>query len=155
MPMQWGKVKVVPYLLGEFAYWGEDINHQSATRTFGQVGVRANLPMSRTDTEIQSTLFNVNGVSHKVNWTVDAYWADASEELTLFPRYDALDDDAQEHFRRRFFFDTFGGQTAANANSAGTPRASNSFKYDSCQTGHRAIGAWPQLGPTWFQLDPI
>ena len=84
MPMQWGKVKVVPYLLGEFAYWGEDINHQSATRTFGQVGVRDNLPMSRTDTEIQSTLFNVNGVSHKVNWTVDAYWADASEELTLF-----------------------------------------------------------------------
>lgn len=114
MPMQWGKVKVVPYLLGEFAYWGEDINHQSATRTFGQVGVRANLPMSRTDTEIQSTLFNVNGVSHKVNWTVDAYWADASEELTLFPRYDALDDDAQEHFRRRFFFDTFGGLAGQN-----------------------------------------
>ena len=70
--------------------------------------------MSRTDTEIQSTLFNVNGVSHKVNWTVDAYWADASEELTLFPRYDALDDDAQEHFRRRFFFDTFGGLAGQN-----------------------------------------
>ena len=114
MPMQWGAVKVVPYMLGEVAYWGEDINHQSATRTYGQLGLRANLPMTRTDPNIKSKLFNVNGVSHKINWTMDAYWADASEEMTMFPRYDALDDDAQEHFRRRFFFDTFGGLAGQN-----------------------------------------
>ncbi len=114
MPMQWGAVKVVPYMLGEVAYWGENINQQSATRTYGQLGIRANLPMTRTDSNIKSTLFNVNGVSHKINWTVDAYWADASEEMAMFPRYDALDDDAQEHFRRRFFFDTFGGLAGQN-----------------------------------------
>lgn len=114
MPIQWGVAKVVPYMLGEIAFWGEDINNQSATRTYGQLGIRANLPMTRTDPDIRSTLFNVHGVSHKINWTLDAYWADASEEMTMFPRYDALDDDAQEHFRRRFFFDTFGGLAGQN-----------------------------------------
>ena len=113
-PMQWGNVKVTPYLLGEAAYWGDDISHQSVTRTYGQVGIRSSLPMSRTDPNIKSKLFNVSGLAHKVNWMLDAYWADASENMDRFPRYDALDDDAQEHYRRRFFFDTFGGIAGQN-----------------------------------------
>jgi len=113
-PMQWGNFKVVPYVLGEAAYWGNDVTQDDVTRTYGQVGIRSNIPLTRIDRNIKSTLFNVNGLAHKINWTMDAYWADASENLERFPRYDALDDDAQEHFRRRFFFDTFGGLAGQN-----------------------------------------
>jgi hypothetical protein len=44
----------------------------------------------------------------------DIFVADASQNLERFPLYDQLDDDAQEHFRRRFFFNTFGGLPGGN-----------------------------------------
>ena len=44
-PVQLGFVKAVPYALGELGYWGEDLNGQPLSRAYGQVGVRADLPM--------------------------------------------------------------------------------------------------------------
>ena len=55
--------------------------------------------------------YNLNGIAHKVVWESEFLWADASDNLDQFPLYDPLDDDAQEHFRRRFAFDNFGGLT--------------------------------------------
>ena len=114
MPMKWNSIKVTPYLLGEAAYYGDDINGADMTRLLGQVGVRASLPMWQARPEIKSTLFNVNGLAHKVVWHADLYLADATEDMNQLPRYDALDDDSIEHFRRRFFFDTFGGSAGGN-----------------------------------------
>src|SRR5207247_2117684 len=51
------------------------------------------------------------GIAHKVVFDVDASVADSNRDLSLFPLYDQIDDDAQEHFRRRFAFNTFGGTT--------------------------------------------
>jgi hypothetical protein len=65
--------------------------------------------MWRADPTVQSTLLNLNGLAHKVSFDADLSWAEANQDLDRFPLYDPLDDDAQEHFRRRFFFDTFGG----------------------------------------------
>lgn len=107
-PMQVGPVKVIPYLLGDATYWQEDLTGNDLTRVYGQTGVRASLPMWRVDPSVQSTLWNVNGLAHKVNFEFDAFYADASQDLDELPLYDPLDDDAQEHFRRRFAFDTFG-----------------------------------------------
>lgn len=107
-PTQLGPVKMVPYLLGDATYWQQDLAGDSVTRLYGQVGVRASLPLWRVDPSIQSTLWNVNGLAHKVTFDVDAFWADSSQDLDRFALYDQLDDDAQEHFRRRFAFNTFG-----------------------------------------------
>lgn len=117
MPLSAGPVKVVPYVLGEVGYWANDINSNSVERAYGQVGVRANLPMWRVDHDIKSVLFNVNGLAHKVNWFADFYWADSNQDMDVLPRYDALDDDATEHFRRRHFFDTFGGTAGDNVHA--------------------------------------
>jgi len=117
-PLQLGPVKAVPYLLGEVAFYGEDVTGNDATRSYGQVGIRASLPMWQRRPNVRSKLLNVNGVAHKVIFDADLFWADASEDLTRFPRYDALDDDAIEHFRRRFFFDTFGGVAGTNIAAA-------------------------------------
>ena len=108
LPLEAGPVKVVPYVLGEAAYWGSDINDQELTRLYGQAGVRASLPLWRADPNIQSELFNLNGLTHKVVLETDAFFADASEDLTRLPRYDQIDDDSTEHFRRRMAVNTFG-----------------------------------------------
>lgn len=107
-PNQFGPVKVVPYLLGDASYWQQDLQGNDLTRVYGQAGIRASLPMWRVDPSIQSTLWNVNGLAHKVVFDMDAFYADASKNLDDLPLYDQLDDDSQEAFRRRFASNTFG-----------------------------------------------
>lgn len=107
-PTQLGPVKVVQYLLGDATYWQEDLTGNDLARVYGQVGIKASLPMWRVDPSVQSVLWNVNGLAHKVNFELEAFYADASQDLDELPLYDQLDDDSQEHFRRRFAFDTFG-----------------------------------------------
>ncbi|HUE72227.1 MAG TPA: organic solvent tolerance protein OstA [Pirellulaceae bacterium] len=108
LPLELGPVKVVPYLLGEAAYWGSDIHSQEVTRLFGQTGIRASLPLWTADPTIQSELLNVSGMAHKIVLDGEFLVADASEDLSRFPLYDQLDDDAQEAFRRRMVVNTFG-----------------------------------------------
>lgn len=109
MPIDLGPVKIVPYLLGEAAHWGNDVNGDPMTRLFGQAGVRASLPMWTADNGVQSELFNVNGLSHKVTWNAELLAADSNQSFEDLPLYDPLDDDSVEHFRRRLFFNTFNG----------------------------------------------
>jgi len=108
IPLEAGPFKIVPYALGEAAYWGSDIGDQEVTRLYGQAGVRASVPLWRADPNIRSELFNLNGLAHKVVLDADAFFADACEDLSRFPRYDQLDDDTTEHFRRRIPVNTFG-----------------------------------------------
>ncbi len=108
LPMQVGPVKVVPYLLGDATFWGEDRTGSSLFRGYGQTGIKASLPFWRVDPTIQSTLWNLNGLAHKVTVDMEASYADASQDIGDLPLYDQLDDDSQEDFRRRFAFDTFG-----------------------------------------------
>jgi hypothetical protein len=107
-------LKVVPYVLGEAAHWGEDLAANEVTRYYGQAGVRASLPVWRADPMVHSTLFNLNGLAHKITFDTEILYADAEENLDVFPLYDPLDDDATEAFRRRFFFNTFGGVAGGN-----------------------------------------
>ena len=109
LPVQLGAVKVVPYALGEVMHWGQDINGNRLTRLYGQAGVRSSLPMWFVDPTVRSVLWNLNGLAHKVVFEGEFLWADANENLEDLPLYDPLDDDAIEHFRRRFIDTTFGG----------------------------------------------
>lgn len=108
-PVDWGPSKIVPYVLGDVTFWGEDINGNSVSRLFGQAGVKWSMPMWRVDSTINSELFNLSGLAHKVVFETEFLWADANENLDRFPLYDPLDDNSVEHFRRRFIDDTFGG----------------------------------------------
>ena len=106
-PQQIGPAKVVPYVLGDATFWQEDLNGDDLLRAYGQIGVRASLPFWKVDPTIQSVLWNVNGLAHKVTFDIDAFYADASQDLEDLALYDQLDDDSQEAFRRRFAFNTF------------------------------------------------
>lgn len=108
MPIQTGVVKTTPYVLGETIFYGEDATGANNDRFFGQAGIRFSLPMVRVNPQIQDPLLNINGLAHKVEWEGDLFVAESKDSLGTFPLYHALDDDAQEHFRRRFLFNSFG-----------------------------------------------
>ena len=108
LPLQAGPTKVVPYAIGEAAYWGDDLAGDAASRTYLQAGVKASLPMWAANPQVCSELFNLNGLAHKVNFEVDAFYAEADLDLGTLPLYDQLDDDATEAFRRRMAVNTFG-----------------------------------------------
>ena len=109
MPVQAGPVKVVPFAIGEASLYGEDVNGQDLSRLWGGGGIRANLPLSRIDPTIQSSLLNVRGLAHKIDLSAEYFYADSDTNYEELPYYDPLDDNAQEQFRRFFTFDTFGG----------------------------------------------
>lgn len=109
VPLELGPTKVVPYASGEAATWGEDVTGNSLSRFTGQAGVRSSLPFWRAFPQVQSRLFNVNGLAHKVSLNSEFFYADTNRNVTQLPLYDPLDDNAQEHFRRRLIFNTFGG----------------------------------------------
>lgn len=108
LPVQLGPLKMVPYVLGDLGYWQEALDGNDLLRGYGQAGLRLSVPFWKVDPTIQSTLWNVNGLAHKVSLEAEYSWADASQNLDALPLYDPLDDDSQEAFRHRLAFNTFG-----------------------------------------------
>ena len=109
LPLNAGPVKIVPYVNGEIMTYGEDVNGQSFTRYTGQTGIRTSLPFWQVFEGVQSRIFNVDGLAHKASLNAEYFYADSSQNVSRLPLYDPLDDNAQEHFRRRLVFNTFGG----------------------------------------------
>lgn len=109
LPFSLGPFRVVPYGLGELASWDEDRDGTQLERAYGQAGVRASLPFWSVDPGTQSTLLNLNGLAHKVTLDAEFFVADSTQDFNRLPLYDPLDDDATEHFRRRFLPDVYGG----------------------------------------------
>jgi hypothetical protein len=109
LPMEIGPLKVVPNVTGEASHFGEAADGDNLTRLVGGGGIRTNLPMWRADADVQSSLLNVRGLAHKVDWQAEYMFSDSSTNFDEVPYYDSLDDNAQEEFRRRFTFDAFGG----------------------------------------------
>ena len=109
LPLQLGPLKLTPYVLGEIAYWQQDRDESELTRAYGQAGLRASLPFWKVDPNVRSDLFNLNGLAHKLSLEAKGFYADANQQLSRLPLYEPLQDDATEHFQRRFIENLFGG----------------------------------------------
>lgn len=109
LPFDTGYYKFVPFLSGEAGMWGQDVTGQDITRLTGQAGLRSSLPMARVFPDVQSSILNLNGLAHKVSFESEFIYADTTRDLDQFPLYNPIDDNSQEHFRRRLIFNTFGG----------------------------------------------
>ncbi|MCC7086943.1 MAG: hypothetical protein IT427_18240 [Pirellulales bacterium] len=112
-PFQLGPVKIVPYALGEAADWGQDLNGDRLQRLYGQVGLRSSMPFWAVDPSVESTLWNVHGLAHKVVLDMDFSYTDANRDLGQLPIYDAIDDNAIQAFRRRLGFELYDDPVAA------------------------------------------
>ena len=109
LPIDTGYYKFVPFLSGEAGNWGQDVTGNDITRLTGQAGLKSSLPMWRTFPEVQSSVLNLNGMAHKISFESEFLYADTTRDLEQFPLYNPIDDNSQEHFRRRLVFNTFGG----------------------------------------------
>ena len=100
LPVQLGPVKVVPYALGELGHWGEDLAGNQLNRAYYQVGLRSSLPMWTADPTVESALWNVHGLAHKVEFEGEFSHARANRHMDddPMPLYDPLDDNQIEAF---------------------------------------------------------
>lgn len=109
LPFNLGPVKVVPYALGEFAHWGKDRDEDSVNRFYGQVGIRANLPIWKMNPRYRNRLLYANGLAHKVDFNFEMLYARADIDYDRLAMYEQMDDNSIEDFRRRYSITTFGG----------------------------------------------
>jgi hypothetical protein len=109
MPFNLGAVKLAPYALGEAAFWSDGLTQDSIDRFYGRAGVRGSLLMWRTYPYVQSDIFNLSGLAHKMLFNFDYGYADSSRGLNQIAQWNDINDDAQERFQQRYVQNTFGG----------------------------------------------
>jgi hypothetical protein len=109
MPFALGIFKFNPYVLGELARWGDNLAFDPENRAYGAGGIRASTSMWTVDPTVQSELFNVNGLAHKVVFKTDVFYAQSTQDLSTLPLYDQIDDNNIEAYRRWYPFFDFGG----------------------------------------------
>jgi len=153
LPFQAGAVKVVPYALGELAHWGEDITQSPIDRAYGQVGIRSTLPMWTSDNTVESQLWNVHGLAHKVVWEAEFSYANSTQSIDQFPLYDQIDDDTINQYRRNIPYWDYGA-IPGQATPLGAPFVFGpSNKYDPrTYAVRRGMGGWV-TGPTEIAND--
>ena len=132
LPIDTGYYKFVPFISGEAGQWGQDVTGNDITRLTGQAGLRSSLPMWNVFPDVQSGTLNLNGLSHKISFESEFMYADTTRDLNQFPLYNNIDDNSQEHFRRRLVFNTFGGVL---------PDQFESTKYAARQSMQRYVSA--------------
>ncbi len=101
-PLALGPFKVVPYVKGVLEGYNNDLDGTSLTRVWGGGGARASIPFTRLFPEVQSDLFNLQGINHKIVVSSNYFYADASDPYTKLPQLDRLNDDASDEMLRDF-----------------------------------------------------
>jgi hypothetical protein len=100
LPFTLGPFRFVPYLVGDLTYYTQDLAGTDRGRVYGAAGLRASLPLSRIYPDIQSDLFNVNGINHKIVLSANYFNAETNTHFNQLPQLDRLDDDATDQSRR-------------------------------------------------------
>ena len=65
----------------DLAYYTQDLTGDDRGRLYGGGGVRASMPFSRLYPDVQSELFNLNGIYHKIVFSGNYYIADSNTRL--------------------------------------------------------------------------
>jgi hypothetical protein len=109
MPLSFGFIRVIPYAQGQLVGWNNQINGQALGRAWGAVGGRANIMAWKNYPEIESELFNVHGLSHKINFDADFRSAYSNVNLSQIGVQDDLDANSYEYTRRYFALTNYFG----------------------------------------------
>ena len=153
LPFQAGVVKIVPYAIGELAHWGQDLTQSPLNRAYGQVGIRSSVPMWSADNALESQLWNVHGLAHKVVFEGEFSYANSSQDMNQLPLYDQIDDDTINQYRRNIPYWDYG---AIPGQATPLPSASvfgPDGKYDPrSYLVRRGMGGWV-TGPTEIAQD--
>ncbi|MBI1832479.1 MAG: hypothetical protein HYR84_13630 [Planctomycetes bacterium] len=100
LPFYVGPIKLAPYAMLDTAYYTQDVNGNSRGRLYGGGGIRWDMPLSRVFPDVQSELFNLNGLDHKINLVGHYRNVYSSSSVNNFPQLDRLNDDVSDQALR-------------------------------------------------------
>jgi hypothetical protein len=100
MPTYLGPVRFVPYGVLQLTQYTNNLLGEADGRLYGGGGLRASMPLTRCYPNIQSDLFNLNSINHKIVFSGNYFIADSSDPFTDFPLLDRLNDDATDQALR-------------------------------------------------------
>lgn len=113
-PFALGDAKIVPYGVLDLAYYTQALDGNSLGRVYGGGGVRGSVPFSRLFPDVQSDLFNLDGIFHKIVFSGNYYYAQSSAHISQLPQLDRLNDDTSDQALR----DIYPRQPALNPSNA-------------------------------------
>ncbi len=96
-----GPVNIVPFAMGEAAFWEEGMDGDSLGRLTSSVGVRASTQFQRVFPNVYNRTLGLNGLAHKIRLEGEYRLTDTTEPLGDVAQYNEFDDNAQERVRYR------------------------------------------------------
>jgi len=94
VPFYLGPLKLLPYGRAELTEYSNDLSGNTIGRAWGAAGARASIPFTQLYPTIQSELWNLNGINHKIVLGANYFYAYTNQPYTRFPQLDRLNDDA-------------------------------------------------------------
>lgn len=92
-PLKLGAVNVVPYATGRAGYWNHSPEEGQIAQWFGSTGLRTGSEFWRLFENVQSRLFDVNGVRHIVRPEMTAWVSGANKDSSdLYPFDQPIED---------------------------------------------------------------
>lgn len=89
-------LRLVPYGVVDLTEYTRDLTGESRGRLYTGGGVRGSLPFTRLYPNIDSLLFNLDGINHKIILSSNYYIAHSDTPFTRLPQLDRLHDDASD-----------------------------------------------------------
>lgn len=109
LPIQTDFVRMTPYVQGQAVGWNNQIAGNEVGRIWGAAGARLDVMAWKAFPEVESELFNVHGLNHKVNFQLDYRDAYSNVNLNKIGIQDDLDDNEYEYVRRYFAMTSYVG----------------------------------------------
>ncbi len=100
MPLKVGPFKIVPYGMLDLTQYTHDIDGNDVGRIWVAGGIRASIPFTRIYPDVQSDLWNLNGINHKIVASANYFYSYTNESYLLFPQLDRLNNDASDQALR-------------------------------------------------------
>src|SRR5262249_47862965 len=102
LPFSLGPFRLVPYAQLELAEYTRDLAGDERGRVWGAGGLRGSLPLTRLYPDVQSELFNVQGINHKITPAGNYFTAASNEPYSRSPQLDRINDDVTDQAMRDF-----------------------------------------------------
>ena len=109
LPLNFQFIRVTPYLQGQAIGWNNQIQDHAVGRLWGAAGARADIVFWKEYAGVESELFNLHGLMHKIDLVADFRDAYSNVPLNSIGVQDDLDDNTQEYTRRYFALVNYGG----------------------------------------------
>jgi hypothetical protein len=97
MPLDLGPINLVPYGIVQLTHYTETLADEDGdTRIYGGFGALASLPFTRIYEDVNSQLFNLNGIAHKIVFDADYRYVQSNVDFRELPELDRINDDATD-----------------------------------------------------------